>query len=139
MLASDNYAWVYLRRENAWYILSRDAGRDQRTMTLTSRQPFYLVGEATVYFTSQHRTMTLNDSRGTHHLIICTRPSPAVNTPTRNYHSRACARDYIGGRRPGNEASFSARHSPRFRSPIMRDRADAEEVRMRINVASLVE
>ena len=28
MLASDNYAWVYLRREKAWYILSRDACRD---------------------------------------------------------------------------------------------------------------
>ena len=29
-----------------------------------------------IYFTSQHRTMTLYDSRGTHHVIKCTRPSP---------------------------------------------------------------
>ena len=36
------------------------------------RQPFYLVGVATVpnvYFTSQHPTMTLYDSRGTYHVI----------------------------------------------------------------------
>ena len=36
MLASDNYAWVYFRREKAWYILSRDACRDLRRMTFTS-------------------------------------------------------------------------------------------------------
>ena len=36
MLASDNYAWVYLRREKTWYILSRDACRDLRRMTFTS-------------------------------------------------------------------------------------------------------
>ena len=45
--------------------------------------------------------MTLYDSRGTHHVIKCTGPSPSVNTPTRNYHSRACARDYIGARERG--------------------------------------
>ena len=28
MLASDNCAWVYVWREKAWYILSRDACRD---------------------------------------------------------------------------------------------------------------
>ena len=36
--------------------------------------------------TSQHRTMTLYDSRGTHHVIKCARPSADENTRTRNYN-----------------------------------------------------
>ena len=37
MLASDDYARVYLRREKAWYILSRDACRDLRKFSLETR------------------------------------------------------------------------------------------------------
>ena len=37
MLASDDYARVYLRREKAWYILSRDACRDLLKFSLETR------------------------------------------------------------------------------------------------------
>ena len=88
-----NYAWEYFRRQKAWYILSRDACRDRRGMTfILWRQPFYQVGVAAVVYhilTSQHHTMTLYDSRGTHHVIKCTRPSADENTPTRNYNLRS--------------------------------------------------
>ena len=56
-----------------------------------------------IYSTSQHHTMTLYDSRGTHHVIKCTRPSPSENTPTRNYHLRSM-RAWRREKRPGNEA-----------------------------------
>ena len=63
---SYNYAWEYFRRErkpSTLYHVMR-AALYQRKMTFW-RQPFYQVGVATVviiYFTSQHRTMTLYDS-----------------------------------------------------------------------------
>ena len=95
-----NHAWVYLGREKAWYILSRDACRDLRRMTFTSGEVWLRSSvRSIIYFTSQHNTMTHNDSRGTHHVIKCTRPSPSVNTPT-------ITREHAQGTRPGNEATY---------------------------------
>ena len=69
--------------------------------------------------TSQHHTMTLYDSCGTHHVIKCTRPPKILPRVIITYG--ACARG--GGRRPGFEASHVHRRPALLRRDSRRHTA----------------
>ena len=76
-----------------------------------------------IYFMSQHRTMTLYDSRGTHHVIKCTRPSPS------GYPRVIITREHAQGtrreKRPGNEAMTSHTAPPPAVALLLRSRVAA--------------